>query len=180
MAPVTDQVKQVLWDKLERVLEAGHHSYSGYAAQQCKLADVIVENVTQDEHGDLVSKRGSKATTVINIDVDESMCNIAGNAHGGFLAWLIDHTSSTAIFCLATADRWITSGVSSNINTYYISAAPAGTPLRVVSTVVQIGRTTATVDVRVENRDTNALVCMATHVKVDNRPAPAVKAKMKL
>ncbi|KAK4049437.1 hypothetical protein OIV83_004170 [Microbotryomycetes sp. JL201] len=78
MAPITADVKKVLWDKLERVLEAGHHSYSGHAAQQCKLADVIVENVTQDKQGELISQRGSKATTVINIDVDESMCNIAG------------------------------------------------------------------------------------------------------
>lgn len=37
------------------------------------------------------------------------------NAHGGFLAWLIDHCSSLSIFCLSSGDRWLTSGVSTNI-----------------------------------------------------------------
>lgn len=81
-----------------------------------------------------VVQRNATATTTVDLEIDESCCNISGellahripsaeltrsatgNAHGGFIAWLIDHASSLSLFCLAREDAWITSGVSTNIN----------------------------------------------------------------
>lgn len=114
------------------VLKAGEHdSFGAEQARTCKLIKVNVSGIKlvgeQDgEEPDTQAGRGSTAETVIETTVDAGCCNLSANAHGGYLAWLVDHCSSTPIFCLwnSTDARWITSGVSTNINMYYISAAP--------------------------------------------------------
>ncbi|ORY90884.1 acyl-coenzyme A thioesterase [Leucosporidium creatinivorum] len=176
--PVDPAVLTILRDRCERVLNMGHHGFGAEQAKRCRLADIEVEGVKLAGDGETVPERGATATTTVELEVDESCCNISGNAHGGFLAWLIDHCSSLSIFCLSAPDRWTTSGVSTNINTFYISAAPLGTPLRVVSKIIQIGKSSATLEVRVENRDTNKLVALGTHVKQDVKRSPEATARI--
>ena len=111
------------------VLEAGKYdSFAAEQARSCKLTQVNVTNIDLvilgDDEPDTAPSRSSTAQTVIETTVDASCCNLSGNAHGGYLAWLVDHCSSTPIFCLWNQGRWTTSGVSTNINMFYISAAP--------------------------------------------------------
>lgn len=64
-----------------------------------------------------------------HLQVTPSCCNIRGNAHGGFLAWLVDQCSSLSLLALSgPGERWVSSGVSTNLNVYYISGAPASPP----------------------------------------------------
>lgn len=38
---------------------------------------------------------------VMELEVGDNDCNVSGNAHGGFLAWLIDMASSMPLLALA-------------------------------------------------------------------------------
>lgn len=145
----SSRIHELLHTKVDLVLRAGEsHSFASEQAKRCVLKDIKVTGVKLDETGDdTTAGRGSTAQTIIEFEVDDSCCNIAGklatlqqfdrlrcldaltvrytgNAHGGFLTWLVDHCSSTPIFCLQSNGRWTTSGVSTNINTFYIGAAP--------------------------------------------------------
>lgn len=84
---------------------------------------------------------------IIYLTVDEQSCNMAGelpssqrrvrvdtygdagNMHGGCIAYLVDICSSLPLLALSGHERWPTSGVSTNISTYYIAAAPVRTYL---------------------------------------------------
>ena len=69
--------------------------------------------------------RSAQATITCHLEVTPACCNIRGNAHGGFLAWLVDQCSSLSLLALSgPGERWISSGVSTNLNVNYISAAP--------------------------------------------------------
>lgn len=125
----------LLRERIEMVLKAGElESFAAEQARTCKLTQVNVKGITLintngEDEPETKAGRGSTAATVIETVVEPSCCNLSGNAHGGYLAWLVDHCSSTPIFCLWSnsaegESRWVTSGVSTNINMYYISAAP--------------------------------------------------------
>ncbi|BGP53243.1 hypothetical protein JCM8202v2_000802 [Rhodotorula sphaerocarpa] len=135
--------------------------------------------------------RGAQATVTCHLEVTPSCCNIRGNAHGGFLAWLVDQCSSLSLLALSgPGERWVSSGVSTNLNVYYISGAPAtfaaegftegtdahadlsrhvqaGTQLAITTSVLQQGRVTGLLETRITDEATGKLVCFATHVKQD-------------
>lgn len=72
------------------------------------------------------------------LTVDETCCNPSGNAHGGFFAWLVDHCSSLAVLALSgPGGKWVTSGVSTNLQLYYTGAAPVRSRKRFSSSVVR-------------------------------------------
>lgn len=89
------------------------------------------------------------------------------NAHGGFLAYAVDVISSLPLLCLSGHERWSSSGVSTNINMYYISAAPVGTLVRVTANVVAQGKVVSVIEATVEERDTGRIIARGTHVKQD-------------
>ncbi|CEQ39344.1 SPOSA6832_00845 [Sporobolomyces salmonicolor] len=89
-----------------------------------------------------------------------AMCNIAGNCHGGCIAWIVDHCSSLALLALSGNGRWTTSGL--------------GTPLRIATTVLQFGRVTGLLETRIEDRETGKLLSFGTHTKQD----PQLKARL--
>ncbi|BGP13184.1 hypothetical protein JCM10213_000236 [Rhodosporidiobolus nylandii] len=173
----SDRVLHLVRGRLERILSWP----GGFAAQQArliKLGKVDLEGVELDGPEDTKPTRGAQATVECLLTVDESCCNPSNNAHGGFLAWLIDHCSSLSLLALSGPDeRWITSGVSTNLSVSYIGAAPVGTPLRIVTKVLQQGRVTGLLETRISHAETGKLLCFATHTKQDPQRS---KSKAKL
>lgn len=99
------------------------------------------------------------------------MCNPTMNAHGGFIAWLVDVCSSLPVLACSTQGRWATAGVSTSIHTQYLHAIPLGTKVKVVSSLMRVAKSTAWIEIRVLDRDSGRLLAFATHVKQDT-PAP--------
>ncbi|SGY69590.1 BQ5605_C004g03035 [Microbotryum silenes-dioicae] len=165
------KVLSIIRQRCETVLQAGT-SEPGFGWQQaasCRLGDVQVSGVdlAEDDEEDTAPRKGAQALTTVELEVDDGMCNLSGNAHGGFLAWLIDHCSSLSLIALAGHGRWATSGVSTNLTVNYISAAPSGTPLKVVTRVLQQSKTSSLLETRVEHAETGRLIAFGTHVKQD-------------
>ncbi|BGP22073.1 hypothetical protein JCM10295v2_000950 [Rhodotorula toruloides] len=170
------KVDALVRERLQLVLEAGVFGFASAQAAQVRLGEVDVKGVELDGEEDTKPTRSATATVTCHLTVDESCCNIARNAHGGFLAWLVDHCSSLGLLALSgPGDRWTTSGVSTNLNLYYIGAAPVGTKLRVVTTVLQQGRVTGLLETRIEDDATGKLLVLGTHVKQDPQ-RPTLKA----
>lgn len=132
------KIHQLLFDRCERMLHLDNDVGFGYEqAKTCTLKSVEVEGVDLVGEDDTVRgtqhlvlllfklmivlhqapQRGAQAITTVETVVDQSCCNPMSNAHGGYLAWLIDHCSSLSLIALAGNGRWLTSGVSTNINT---------------------------------------------------------------
>ncbi|GAA6057706.1 hypothetical protein JCM3770_002654 [Rhodotorula araucariae] len=181
-APNQDRVLSLVRARLERTLASGHHGFAVEQSKLVSLGDVDIDGVELDPAGDTKPSRSSRATVTCHLTVTEACCNPSGNAHGGFFAWLVDHCSSLALLALSgPGDRWVTSGVTTNLQLYYIGAAPVGTKLRIVNKVLQQGRVTALLETRIENEETGKLLVTASHVKQDpQRTAPKQQGKAKL
>lgn len=93
-------------------------------------------------------------------------------------SYAVDVASSLPLLCLSGHDRWATSGVSTNINMYYIAAASLGTPVRIVSKVVSHGKVIAVMEARVEERGTGKLLAKGIHVKQDAPSGTVSKFKL--
>jgi hypothetical protein len=102
--PVDPAVLEILQERCERVLNMGHHGFGAEQAKRCRLSAIEVDGITLGEDGDTVSAelgaeleqeesgkwgdadagdaqipaRGASATTVVDMEVDESCCNISG------------------------------------------------------------------------------------------------------
>ncbi|TNY18149.1 acyl-coenzyme A thioesterase [Rhodotorula diobovata] len=165
--------------RLERSL---NFDYGGFAADQAKLislGDVVLDGVHLDGDDDTKPSRGATATVTCHLTVSESCCNPSGNAHGGFLAWLVDHCSSLVLLALSgPGDKWLTSGVSTQLQLFYVGAAPIGNKLRIVNTVLQHGRVTGLLETRIEDEETGKLLVHATHTKQDPQRRPTINNKL--
>lgn len=167
----SSKVNELIRERLQNVLIA--QTTAGFAKELVsgiELGDVQVEGVelTSDHgHEDTAPGRYAKATVTHYFTVTEDCCNLGGSAHGGFLAWLVDVCSSEPLLALSGHGRWNTSGVSSNISMYYISGAPPGTRLKLVSELLMQGLTLGNVECRVTDDATGRLVAVGIHVKSD-------------
>ncbi|KAM0751617.1 acyl-coenzyme A thioesterase [Meredithblackwellia eburnea MCA 4105] len=171
------EIKKRVEARINGVLKAQDKwGFGASQARNIKLTSVELDGVELHGDGDTIAKRGANATVVVATVIDESCCNISGNAHGGYLAWLVDVASSLPVLALSGPDSWITSGVSTNINMYYIAAAPVGTKIEVISTVIQKGLASSTIEAKVQEVGTKRLIAVGTHVKADT----SRKAKAKL
>ncbi|GAA6015659.1 hypothetical protein JCM10207_008163 [Rhodosporidiobolus poonsookiae] len=162
----SERVLQIVRDRLESGL-AFKGGFGEHHSGLVRLGKVELDGVELDGDDDTKAVRGAQAVVECLLMVAESCCNYTGNAHGGFLAWLIDHCSSLSLIALATGGRWVTSGVSTNLNISFIAAAPVGREIRIVSSVLQLGKTAGLLEIRVEDVVTGMLLCFATHNKQD-------------
>ncbi|GAA5857611.1 hypothetical protein JCM8547_004295 [Rhodosporidiobolus lusitaniae] len=170
-APASDAVHSLVRNRLERMLDHTMGGFGEHQAHLIRLSSLKLEGIELDGEDDTKPTKGAQAVVECSLTVDESCCNPSGNAHGGFLAWLIDHCSSLSLLALSgPGEKWVTSGVSTNLNVYYVGAAPVGTKLRIMTRVMNLGRVTGVLETRVENVDTGKLLCFATHTKQDPQP----------
>ncbi|GAA5912044.1 hypothetical protein JCM6882_002015 [Rhodosporidiobolus microsporus] len=167
----TNKVHDLVRARLVRALESSEGGYSAEQAKLVRLGKVEVEGVELDGEDDTKPKRGAQAVVECFLTVDESCCNPSGNAHGGFLAWLIDHCSSLCLAALAGPGlKWVTTGVSTNLSIYYVGAAPAGSTIRIISRVLTQGKVVGVLETRIEDSETGKLLCFGMHTKQDPQP----------
>ncbi|GAA5860387.1 hypothetical protein JCM3774_000402 [Rhodotorula dairenensis] len=162
------RVQDIVRHRSLLVLDMAKQSFAGDIAAQIKLGNLELSGIELDGEKDTKPTRSAQATITCHLEVTPACCNIRGNAHGGFLAWLVDQCSSLSLLALSgPGERWVSSGVSTNLNVNYISAAPVGTKLAITTSVLQQGRVTGLLETRIVNEETGKLVCFATHVKQD-------------
>ncbi|GAA6029914.1 hypothetical protein JCM8097_009167 [Rhodosporidiobolus ruineniae] len=175
MPPASDRAHQLVRQRLQNSFGAHDHGFASGQAQLVRLGDVHLQGVELDGEDDTKPTRGAQAVVECFLTVDDTCCNPSSNAHGGFLAWLVDHCSSLSLLALSgPGEKWVTSGVSTHLQLFYIGAAPVGTTLKITSKVLQHGRVTGLLEVRIEDADTEKLVAFATHTKQD----PQRRAKL--
>ncbi|GAA5978979.1 hypothetical protein JCM10908_002756 [Rhodotorula pacifica] len=162
------RVYELVEKRSRLVLDMAKNSFAGDIAATIKLGKLELSGIELDGENDTKPTRSAQATITCHLEVTPACCNIRGNAHGGFLAWLVDQCSSLSLLALSgPGERWVSSGVSTNLNVNYISAAPVGTKLAITTSVLQQGRVTGLLETRITNEETGKLVCFATHVKQD-------------
>ncbi|OZJ06771.1 hypothetical protein BZG36_00385 [Bifiguratus adelaidae] len=112
----------------------------------------------------------SQGRVVFELIVEDADCNILGNAHGGFMATLVDICSTLAMYS-ANSKYFQTGGVSVDLHTTYVNAAPSGTRLAIECEVTKVGRSLANNLVTIISADTGKVLCTGTHTKfnIDNR-----------
>lgn len=99
---------------------------------------------------------------VVEADVTEAMENPNGHFHGGAVASLVDYAGTIAIMC---ADRDGRPGVTTDLNTSYFAATPAGDTAVAEATVMKIGKTLAFVSVDVRRKSDGVLVAQGRMTK---------------
>ncbi|KAG0655952.1 hypothetical protein C6P46_000534 [Rhodotorula mucilaginosa] len=180
-AAYQERVHEIVRQKSLLVLGMAKQSFAGDIAAQIRLGQLELSGIELDGENDTKPTRSAQATITCHLEVTPACCNIRGNAHGGFLAWLVDQCSSLSLLALSgPGERWISSGVSTNLNVNYISAAPVGTKLAITTSVLQQGRVTGLLETRIVNEETGKLVCFATHVKQDPVGGAPFPSKEKL
>lgn len=149
--PPSDRINKLIRSRLQRTLDSlSSAGFSRAIAKRIVLDQVKVTGVELDGKEDTVRSspfpprirkelnlplapetfqkptRSAQSLVSCLVTVEQDMCNVAGNLHGGCGAWLVDHCSSLALLALSGGDegRWTTSGVSTNLNLNYLKAAP--------------------------------------------------------
>ncbi|GAA5832906.1 hypothetical protein JCM3766R1_007087 [Sporobolomyces carnicolor] len=192
MPAVSDErVNRLIRDRLQRTLDSlSSAGFSRQIAKRIRLDKVQVTGVELDgADGDTKPTRSAQSTVSCRVKVEQDMCNVAGNLHGGCGAWLVDHCSSLALLALSGGDeqRWTTSGVSTNLNLNYLKAAPEltadrvfqlGTNLNIVTEVLNFGRVTSLLETKIYNADSNQLLTVGWHTKQDPQVKPSGKYKL--
>ncbi|GAA6025040.1 hypothetical protein JCM11491_002002 [Sporobolomyces phaffii] len=176
-----DKVNKVVRKRLQRTLDSlSSAGFSRAIAKRIHLDQVDVSGVELDGPDDTKPTRSAQSVVSCTVTVEQDMCNVSGNLHGGCGAWLVDHCSSLALLALSGGDdhRWTTSGVSTNLNLNYVKAAPLGTTLRIVTQVLNFGRVTSLLETKIYNADTNALLTVGWHTKQDPQVRPQGKYKL--
>lgn len=87
---------------------------------------------------------------VVRLPVGDGVQNIVGTLHGGAIATLVDVAGTIAIM---TVDAERRPGVTTDLNTSYFAAAPAGDVVTAEARVLKAGRTLAFVEVDLVNQD---------------------------
>lgn len=115
-------------------------SHLGFNLVECTPQQVIVDVVLKPEH-----------------------CTLGGTAHGGFLMALADFTGACGAYVALPEGANGTTTIESKTN--MVGAAPAGSTLRAISTIVHGGRRTSVWSTRVETT-TGKLISLTTQTQM--------------
>ncbi|GAA5894759.1 PaaI family thioesterase [Sporobolomyces salmoneus] len=175
-----EKINKLIRKRLQRTLDSlSSAGFSRAIAKRIQLDTIRVTGVELDgTDGDTKPTRSAQSSVSCLVKVEQDMCNVSGNLHGGCGAWLVDHCSSLALLALSGDGRWETSGVSTNLNLNYLKAAPLGTNLRIVTEVLNFGRVTSLLETKIYNVDTKQLLTVGWHTKQDPQMKPAGKYKL--
>lgn len=115
-------------------------AHLGFELTECSRERVVTEVVLQPEH-----------------------CTAGGTAHGGFLMTLADFAGAAGAFQVLPEGAKGTTTIDSKTN--MIGAAPAGSRLRAISTLVHAGRRTSVWTTRVETTE-GKLISLTTQTQM--------------
>ncbi|KAI5481038.1 hypothetical protein MNV49_006224 [Pseudohyphozyma bogoriensis] len=152
-----DTIKELVEGRAAAVLSlAANEGYFGeQQGADLELEAVEFTELTLSPDGEqTIPSRDATATVIVTTPIQKHACNHSHNAHGGYMAWLIDWCSSMPLVVLQGADSWRTAGVTTSLTIFYHRAAPDGSKVRVISKVL--------------HKESGKLIATATHVKADN------------
>jgi 1,4-dihydroxy-2-naphthoyl-CoA hydrolase len=105
----------------------------------------------------------SRSEVVVEVVLKPEYCTTMGTAHGGFLMTLADFAGAVGAFQVLPEGSKGTTTIESKTN--MIGAAPVGTRLRAVSTLLHGGRRTSVWSTRVEAGD-GKLISMTSQTQL--------------
>ncbi|KAL9617095.1 MAG: hypothetical protein Q9160_008085 [Pyrenula sp. 1 TL-2023] len=112
-----------------------------------------------------------KAQAIFELDVTKSLCNKAGNLHGGAACTLLDILTSMPLNIIATPGHLDAGNVSRTITMSYLRPVPAGTTVRVECDIVAAGRNTANLQGTIKTLDGKVCVtCVHDKVAFSTKP----------
>ena len=98
---------------------------------------------------------------LMSLKVEPSMANLNGTLHGGAIATIIDVSTTIAVMSMDKKDR---ANVSAELNMSFLSAAPIGEDIFVLSQVDRIGKNVAFTQCWIFNNMHDTLVS-GRHIK---------------
>lgn len=116
-----------------------------------ETAAAIVKMVPFSAHLGFEITALAREQVVVEVVVKPEYCTSGGTAHGGFLMALADFTGAVGAFQVLPEGSKGTTTIESKTN--MIGAAPVGTRLRAVATLLHGGRRTSVWSTRVETSD---------------------------
>lgn len=120
----------------------------------------------------------SNGTINWELDMTSSYANINGVMHGGAAGVIFDMATTASLCPVQREGYWdFLGGVTRSLNVSYLRAVPVGSTVRVVSELVQHGRTMAFLRGRMESLDGKTLYASCEHHKVN---VPSLGAHLKI
>lgn len=112
-----------------------------------------------------------KAQAIFELNVTRSLCNKAGNLHGGAACTLLDILTSMPLSIVATPGHLDAGSVSRTITMSYLRPVPAGTTARVECEIMAAGRNTANIQGVIKTLDGKVCVtCVHDKVTFSTKP----------
>lgn len=127
-----------------------------------KLA-AIVRSVPFSAHLGFELVACSREAVVVEVILRPEHCTAGGTAHGGFLMSLADFAGAVGAYQVLPAGAAGTTTIDSKTN--MVGAAPAGTRLRALSSLVHAGRRTSVWTTRIETQD-GKLISVTTQTQM--------------
>jgi uncharacterized protein (TIGR00369 family) len=100
-----------------------------------------------------------------SLKVPRSLCNAAGNLHGGVVATIFDMTTTMSIAPIARQGFWETGHVTRTLNCSYLRPAPEGTELLIECEVVHLGKRIGMLKGVMRRKDDGAVCYTCEHQK---------------
>jgi acyl-coenzyme A thioesterase 13 len=98
------------------------------------------------------------------------MTNRLGNLHGGCSATLVDILTSTILVGVGKPGVFGYGGVSRGLRLTYLRPVPAGTNIRLICEVVQIGKRMALTRAEISRADDGIVCVVGEHEKANTDP----------
>ncbi|USW58273.1 Putative Thioesterase domain, HotDog domain superfamily, acyl-coenzyme A thioesterase 13 [Septoria linicola] len=122
---------------------------------------------------------GAEAFVVFEIEVLPEMCSSMGNGHGGFIATLVDNTTTMAAAPLSEEGFWDFGGLSRSLSITYLRPIPQGITIVSENMVRSVGKRLTAIQCIMKDKATGKILALAEHNKAAldasvRRKAPAL------
>eukprot|EP01090_Pellita_catalonica_P004827 TRINITY_DN14622_c0_g1_i1.p1 TRINITY_DN14622_c0_g1~~TRINITY_DN14622_c0_g1_i1.p1 ORF type:complete len:188 (-),score=29.37 TRINITY_DN14622_c0_g1_i1:23-556(-) len=121
----------------------------------------------KDEIFDLRADRKYRYGLQFSGIVPLSFANSINTAHGGVIAFLVDHLTSIALLSLDKKHN----GVSIKIATEYLSALPIGGEILINATIFKSSNRFAFAELIIINKKSNRIAVKGSHIKFNSFPS---------
>ncbi|KAL3470630.1 thioesterase family protein [Aspergillus californicus] len=114
----------------------------------------------------LESATAEPPTITFLLTIGPKHCNLLGNLHGGCAATLVDVLSTMILLGASKPGLYESGGVSRHLNVTYLRPVPCGSTVRLVSSVVHMGKRLALLRTEIVREDGGVCV-VSDHEKAN-------------
>ncbi|KAF2205880.1 hypothetical protein GQ43DRAFT_493586 [Delitschia confertaspora ATCC 74209] len=134
-AEMASEEKSTPMERASSWLEiAKHPDYDGHDSELAKHLRLVSASF------DPTPSHPHNATSVFELIVPHTLCNMSGNLHGGAVALIFDICTSITINILAKPEFWDSGHVTRTLNCTYLRPVQEGQKVLIESQVVHLGK----------------------------------------